>query len=83
MLHKVFTVFDTKVEAYNQPFFMKSRGEAIRAFSDIVNDKNHAFNRHPEDYVLFELGEYDDSCAKFNLYDAPHSLGVAIEFRND
>ena len=60
MLHKIFSVFDSKAELYLTPFFMKTKGEAVRGFEDVANDKNSAIGRHPEDYTLFELGEYDD-----------------------
>lgn len=79
---KIFTVFDSKVEAFLRPFFMQSKGEALRAFADTVNDKNTQLNRHPEDYTLFELGEYDDSNATFKILDAKISLGNAIEFKD-
>lgn len=81
MLIKMFTVYDSKAEAYMQPFFMQSVGAALRAFSDTVNDPSHAFSKHPEDYILFELGTYDDATASIQQ-NAPRSLGVAIEFVN-
>lgn len=80
MISKVFTVYDSKTEAYLSPFFMPAKGAAIRAFSDLVNDSNHQFGKHPSDYILFELGSYDDSSASFDLYSAPVSLGVGVEF---
>jgi hypothetical protein len=80
MLLKIFTVFDCKAEAYLQPFFMKSKGEAIRAFSDTSNDQNHNFGKHPEDFTLFELGTYDESNASIEMLSTPQSLGKAIEF---
>lgn len=80
MINKMFVVFDCKAEAYLQPFFMQASGQAIRAWIDLVNDKTTQFSKHPEDYTLFELGTYDDSCAKFDVYATPKSLGVAIEF---
>lgn len=80
MIYKVYSVFDSKIEAYLQPFFMQAKGQAIRGFSDLVNDKNHVFGKHPEDYCLFELGSYDDSSAKFDLNKNPLSIGVGVEF---
>lgn len=76
---KIFTVYDSKSEAYLQPFFMQSKGAAVRAFSDLANDKAHTFGKHPEDYVLFEIGSYDEFTAAI-VSHAPVSLGVAVEF---
>jgi hypothetical protein len=80
MIYKIFSVYDSAAEAYLQPFFMPTKGEALRGFSEVVNDKNHQFGRHPDDYTLFELGEYDNTTAVFVMHSAPKSLGVAIEF---
>lgn len=80
MLSKIYCVYDCKVEAYLQPFFMASRGAAIRSFGEVVNDPKTQFNRYPADFTLFELGEYDDQNAKFVLHNAPVALGVAIEY---
>jgi hypothetical protein len=80
MVQKIFTIYDSKAEAYLSPFFMSAKGQALRAFGDSVNDPNHQFNKHAEDFTLFELGEYDDLSASFNLYDTPVALGKAIEF---
>lgn len=80
MIIKIFTIFDQKAEAYLAPFFLNTKGQAIRAFSDSINDPSHQFNHHPEDYTLFQLGEYDDSAASIDTLPSPISLGVAIEY---
>ena len=80
MIINVYTVWDNKVEAYLQPFFSPTKGSAIRAFSEVVNDRSHVFGKNPADYVLFELGSFDDSKGSFNLHAAPVSIGVAVEF---
>jgi len=60
MKHKVFSVFDDKAKAYLPPFFLHTSGMAFRAFQDACRDEGHQFCKHPEDYVLFEIGEFDD-----------------------
>lgn len=80
MMLKVFSIFDSKVAAYLQPFFMRTKGEAIRAFTASLADPSSNFCKYPGDYTLFELGSYDDSTAEFVLNDSPVNLGVALEF---
>lgn len=80
MIHKVYTVYDSKAEAYLRPFFARSRGEALRMFEDTVNDPNSMFLRHASDFTLFEIGEWDDVDGGFSVYEAKVSLGVALEF---
>lgn len=79
MLLKVFTIYDSKAEAYLQPFFMQSTGQALRAFEDSVNDPNHQFNKHAADFTLFELGTYDDQTAIFSTFQAKKSLTCGNE----
>ena len=66
MIYKVFAVYDNKVGAYLPPLFFRSKGEAIRAFSSAVGDGKHQFAQHPADYLLCELGEWDDGSAAFS-----------------
>lgn len=67
MILNVFAVKDLKAKAFLQPFFSNSRGSAMRAFGDAVQDKNCPFNKHPEDYILYEIGTYDDSSAYLTM----------------
>lgn len=83
MIHKIYSIYDSKAEAYLQPFFMIAKGSALRAITDLANDPSHAFCKHAEDYSLFELGSFDDGKAFFQLHDAPVSMGVLIEFKHE
>lgn len=69
MILKVFAVRDTKAQAFLQPFYSPSVGSALRAFSDAVNDGQCPFNKHPEDYILYEIGSYDDATAALDPLD--------------
>ena len=76
---KIFTVYDSKAEAYMPPFFMQSTGQAMRTFEDTVRDENHAFAKHPEDYTIFELGTFDDANASIEMHKTSIPLAKAIE----
>ena len=56
----MFSVIDNKTGVYSHPFYEVTRGSAIRAFMDTVKTADHPFNRHPEDYALVYIGEFDD-----------------------
>lgn len=55
------SVFDSKVGSYTNPQCMRSVGEAIRSFSDAVKSEGSVFSRHSADYVLYQVGTFDDS----------------------
>lgn len=76
----VCTVRDVAAEAYLPPLFVRSKGEAIRSFSDEVNNKDSMLGKHPSDYVLFYLGTYEQNTGTFDLTPSPESLGVGSDF---
>lgn len=78
---KVFTVFDQKAGMYLVPMFQVSRGVAQRLFLAAVKDREHEFGKFPEDFSLFELGEYDESCAEFRLHGHPELLMTGLQAR--
>ena len=79
---KVFCVHDSAVGAYLQPFFMRSKGEAVRGFTEVCNDSESQFNKSPRDYVLYEIGDFDDQTGRI-LPQEPKAIGHAFEFIKD
>jgi len=79
---RMFAVYDSKVEAFLQPFFMQTRGQAIRSWGEVVNDPQTQFCKFPTDFTLFEIGEYDDAKGVVENCDTKVNLGVAIDFKN-
>lgn len=80
MLRKVMAVYDKKMEAYLQPFFVPTVGIGIRSFADEVNRKaeDNGMNRHPEDYELWLLGEFNDETGDF-VGDGRRLVNTAAE----
>ena len=77
------SVYDSKGEFYSNPICCKSKGEAVRSFEDEVNDPKSPIFKHPEDYTLFAIGEFDDSNCCFAMYESKVSLGLAVEFKRE
>ena len=76
----VYSIRDAKTESYSTPFFQVSKGSALRMFSDLVVNPEATISRHPEDFALFELGEWDDNLGKIVSFDQPLHIANAIEF---
>jgi hypothetical protein len=81
------TVKDRAADAFGRPMFVPSVGVAIRSFSDEVNrdDSENQLNRHPDDFDLYELGEFDDNTGLFDLHDQPKllSLGKQVKINKE
>lgn len=80
MTLKMFSIFDSKAEAYLAPFFCPTAAVAMRNFEQAANDEGHAFHRHSGDYTLFELSEFNDATAELTPLKTPHNLGLAQNF---
>lgn len=78
----MYSVYDKAVKAFLQPFFVRSKGEAIRSFADAVNKKDHQFGLHVMDFVLFEIGEYDDTTAGISVPASPVKVIEAHEVQS-
>lgn len=80
MMQKMFSVRDSKAMAFLQPFFSSANGSAIRAFIDAVNDKSTPLAKHPEDYILYEIGCFDDTTGEIIGLTPLKMLGVGSDF---
>ena len=76
----VASVYDAKVGTYFQPFFARTRAEALRSFKDTVNQQGHVFNKHPQDFTLFILAVFDEETGGFLNCQAPESMGTGHEY---
>lgn len=55
-----YSLYDRKTLVYHNPFFALTDSAASRIVADIVGDPNTSVGRHPNDYVLYRIGTYDD-----------------------
>lgn len=76
-LHQIVCVFDEAVGCFGNPMAVVSLGAAIRQFQDEVNrqDENNLLFKHPEHFVLYQVGIFDDNEGRFeNKNPAPAVL---------
>lgn len=83
MIHRIYSVHDSAAEAYLLPFLLPTKGLAIRGFGEAVNNPKHDFSKYAEQYVLFELGTFNDATASFEIYSKPLNMGVGVEFKDN
>lgn len=57
------SVYDKKVGLFDPPFAVRHIGEATREWSVVKKDPTTKFGKHPEDFDLFQIGEYDEATA--------------------
>mgnify|MGYP000547887757 CR=1 FL=1 len=80
---KAYSIYDSKAEAFNQPFFAEKDGLAIRIFTDHVNNPESIWGKYPHDFTLFHVGHFDSESGSLEPEKTPRNLGMAIEFTNE
>lgn len=61
---RMFAVQDIVAGAFHAPFLASTEGVATRMMSDCVRRPDHPYAAHPADYVLFEVGGFDEITAE-------------------
>ena len=79
MIMRVYAIHDSKVEAFNMPFYQRTHGEALRNFEGACSDEKSQFRLNASDYTLYYLGEFDDFSSSFTTEPQPMPLAKASE----
>lgn len=80
MVLKVFSVYDMVSKAFMAPWYAVNRGMAGRSMTEAMKDANSNLSKYPQDHILFELGEFDDSTGQILVHAQPERLGLAADF---
>lgn len=80
LINGIFAIKDSKAEYFLPPFFMRTNGEAVRAFDDAVNKSGTPLYDHPEDFFLYKIGEFDVYSGLVTSCEHA-SLGCALDFK--
>nr|DAX09348.1 MAG TPA: DNA binding protein [Microviridae sp.] len=74
----IFSIFDNCAGVYCTPFIMENRCLAVRCFSDYCMVPDTSISKHPEDYSLFQLGEYNKKTGQLLSFKNPRLLTRAL-----
>ena len=78
---EIFSILDKATGAFDKPIFMLTKAEAIRAFTQEVNNAESMFHKHPLDYHLYHVGTFYQDTATFEQ-EGVIDLGSAKTFQN-
>lgn len=77
---KVYSIYDNKALTWGQPYFAQNKHTALRSFSDAVNNPESPFGQHPGDYVLYEIGTWDEFTGQIAGHETNENLGMAADY---
>lgn len=76
---KLFAIRDAKTEQYGNPFSALTPADALRSFTAGANNPQSMVCQFPEDYALFQLGEYNQKTGTLTSLAQPFRLALAQE----
>ncbi len=80
-MYQIFSIFDSKAEAYLQPFFAVSRGIAIRMIMKATADSESDFHHFAADYTLFHIGAWDPQKGTIDMLDCFVSVDNLLKYK--
>lgn len=83
MKQHVMAVYDGKAGLYGQPMFTNSIGATERSFESEINrpsslDRPNMLYEHPEDFVLYHVGTWDDNTGQFESLVPPVQIATGL-----
>jgi len=81
MIYKICSIRDRAADSFSIPMFFAQTGAAIRAFGDEVKRpaENNNLNKHPEDFDLYLIGEFDDQTGEFSPM-RPQQIAIGKDY---
>lgn len=76
---EVFTIYDSKVGAYDIPSFAINRHDLVRQVINMFKDprqSNNKFLLNAEDYQIFKIGSYDKATGCLTTCNPEHIANV-------
>ncbi|AXH75933.1 MAG: nonstructural protein [Microviridae sp.] len=79
-MFQLFVIYDSKIPVYEELVQFRSAPEAIRGLSDLISSqKEHKYAKHPEDFTLFQIAEWDNQTGVLAALPTPVSVCRLID----
>lgn len=80
-IQKIFCFKDEKSETFGPPMTVETQGVFIRQVQEGIQQGQAIWAKHPHDFSIFELGNYDIYSGKIELHESRKCLGLVLDFR--
>lgn len=71
MIMRLFAIFDKVAQIYTDPISRLNSAVAERDFKTVCGDEGTVYNKHPNDFALYELGSWDPSTGGIESFVPP------------
>lgn len=81
MKKRVYSIRDNKMASFGVPVIIENDAVATRQFGDVImSGGDNVMCKHPADFTLYYLGEYDMNTGKFENEPCPVALATGSDF---
>lgn len=80
MIVNVYAIYDSKADAFLQPWFAATHALAFRNIERATKNPESPFVQFPADFTLFKIGEFNDEDGTLSASKVNESLGNFIQF---
>lgn len=79
MISGIFTVRDMVSLIFLEPFCAPTIESAIRSFGEACRTDGHQFNKFPEDFALYKIGEWNGEVGEV-ISEPATKVAMAMDF---
>lgn len=79
---QMFSVLDKKAAAFVRPFFAPTSAVAVRSFGAALRGGDEVMKDHPEDFVLYHVGEFDQLNGSVTPKELPEQVVSGLDLVN-
>lgn len=78
----ILSLFDSAANFYAAPFTVPSTAVAVRSLKAAIDGDSGDVAKHPEDFTLYKIGEFDSESGKITAFDTPERVVRAIDLKS-
>lgn len=80
MNYDLYAIYDAATGWYGIPMAQDNDTVAMRSFAHEAMKPDSIWNSHPQDFVLYKVGEYSCKTGQIIPYDTPERICCAKDF---
>lgn len=80
MEFELFVIYDAAKNIYSAPMAQYNDADAMRAFAHECMKADSVWNSHPQDFVMYKVGIYNESTGEISAFSKPERICAATDF---
>lgn len=74
---QLYTMHDKAMDTYGPPMAFATDAVAVRALQDEMQNPESMFRKHPDDFVIYRIGTWDDANGQVINYTRDRVIAIS------